>query len=280
VADSSFADADGITVHCLDHGGEGPDLLLVHATGFHARVWDPYVARLRPRFRVTAVDQRGHGLSDKPDSGYEWRGFGADVLAAVDHLGLQAPLGIGHSAGGAALVLAETTRPGTFSKLVLLDPVTPSPSWRQGAASRDNPMATAARRRRAVWDSREQMVGRMRTGTPLSSWRPEFVEAYVHHGTVDRAPEEGIALLCPPEVEAQIYEMSQHHEAWERMGRLDCPTLVVGGTGPSALWRDMSMASGRNPCIHTAVVEGGHFFPMENPDATLDVVLPFLEADA
>jgi len=275
----SFADADGVSIRCIDHGGDGPDLVLVHATGFHANVWDPYVPRLQDRFRVVAIDQRGHGGSDKPPAGYEWEAFGRDVLAAVDHLGLSEPAGVGHSAGAAALVLAQVSRPSTFSRLVLLDPVTPPPEWREAAAHRPNPMAETARGRRAVWESREQMSERLRAGSPLQTWRPEFLRAYVQHGTSERA-DGCYELCCPPEVEAQIYETSQRQLAWEGLAELRCPTLVVGGTHPTALWRDTEPATRRNPCVAGATVEGGHFFPMEDPEGTLAVVLPFLGAAA
>ena len=42
-----------------EHRGSGPTILLVHATGFHARVWDRIVKRL-PGYHIVALDQRGH----------------------------------------------------------------------------------------------------------------------------------------------------------------------------------------------------------------------------
>src|SRR5688572_26913642 len=118
---------DGVRIRIHHLGGTGPPLLCVHATGFHGRVWEPFIPALRERFGVVSLDQRGHGDSDKPETGYEWPKFGEDILAVVDELGLERPCGIGHSAGAAALVFAETERPGTFSSLVLMDPVTPQP---------------------------------------------------------------------------------------------------------------------------------------------------------
>src|SRR5579872_6944966 len=104
--------ADGVGIACYDLGGSGPVLLLAHATGFCAAVLAPLAARLADRFHCIAFDERAHGLSDRPaDEDFGWYGFAADVLAVVDHLGLEQPLGFGHSCGGAALLLAEETRP-------------------------------------------------------------------------------------------------------------------------------------------------------------------------
>ena len=79
----------------------------MHATGFHGRIWEPFVPQLREHFSVIALDQRGHGDSDKPEHGYQWARFGDDALAVVSHLGLERPAGIGHSAGAAALTFAD-----------------------------------------------------------------------------------------------------------------------------------------------------------------------------
>jgi Predicted hydrolases or acyltransferases (alpha/beta hydrolase superfamily) len=53
-----------------DFGGEGPAVLLLHGLFGRATTWEGTAAWLRPHFRVVGLDQRGHGLSDKPDGAY------------------------------------------------------------------------------------------------------------------------------------------------------------------------------------------------------------------
>ena len=225
---------------------------------------------------MVSFDQRGHGDSDKPESGYDWSKFGDDVLAVIDELSLTDPVGIGHSAGAAALVFAESNRPGTFSKLVLMDPVTPEPDIGAVMASEGNPMSDAARRRRAVWDSTDQMVERLKKGSPLAGWREDFLRAYVTYGT-EPLPDGTVRLKCPPEVEAQIYTMGGRHDGWDRMERLRCPTLLLTGTDSPMWFEDRHVkAVDRLPNGHAERITGGHFFPMENPDETVDAVSRFL----
>ena len=82
---------DGVELEVHDLGGDGPDLLLVHATGFHGRVWEPLAAHL-DGFHRWSVDMRAHGDSTAPDDRpLEWDGFADDVLAVVDALGLDRP---------------------------------------------------------------------------------------------------------------------------------------------------------------------------------------------
>ncbi|MBW2372664.1 MAG: alpha/beta hydrolase [Deltaproteobacteria bacterium] len=105
-------------------GREAP-ILLVHATGFHARCWDPVIRRLGER-HVIAVDQRGHGRSQKIEITH-WKDLGQDLAAFVEALDLRDVLGVGHSMGAHAMVDAAATRPGRFRRLVLIDPVIASP---------------------------------------------------------------------------------------------------------------------------------------------------------
>jgi pimeloyl-ACP methyl ester carboxylesterase len=276
----TFATApDGVRIRIHHLGGTGPPLLCVHATGFHGRVWEPFVPRLRETFSVVSLDQRGHGDSDKPADGYDWHRFGDDILAVVDELGLDRPAAVGHSAGAAALVFAETTRPGTFSRLVLMDPVTPKPDISRFMASSENPMAEQARKRRAIWDSRDQMVERLRRGSPLAAWREEFLRAYVTYGTSER--DDGrYELMAPPEVEAQIYTMGGRHDGWDRLAEVGAPTLFLTGRD-SVMWSaELSdEAAGRLQNGTGRTVGGGHFFPMENPEEAVETVARFLTAD-
>lgn len=251
-------------------------MVCVHATGLHGRIWEPFVPRLREHFSIVSFDQRGHGDSEKPDEPYDWPSFGEDILAVVDHLELEHPAGLGHSAGAAALVFAETMRPGLFSRVVLLDPVTAPPEMRRFMSNDENPMSAQARRRKAIWDSPDEMLARLRDGTPLSGWRDDILQAYVTYGLVPR--DDGrFELKCPPEIEAKIYAMGGKHDGWEKLASLTCPTLLLTGTDSPVWGGNLSKeAASRLQRGRGKVLPGGHFFPMEHPEETLDESVPFL----
>ena len=275
----SYAQApDGVRIRIHHLGGSGPPLVCVHATGFHGRLWEPFIPKLREHFTVIALDQRGHGESDKPETDYRWQLFGDDVLAVVDALDLdEAPAGIGHSAGAAALIFAETTRPHSFSRLVLLDPTTMPQEFRGLAAHLENPMAEAARRRRAVWDSPEQMIERFKRPTsPFATWQEDFLRAYAVYGT--RQLDDGtFELMCPPHIEAQIYATAGSNDGYERLAQIGCRTLLLTGTD-SPMWGGgrSDQACERLQHGECEQITGGHFFPMENPEPTVDRALAFL----
>lgn len=82
-----------------DHGGSGVPLLLLHGGGGDASVWNAVVPLL-PDFRVVAYDTRGHGRSDEPET-FRADAVVEDVGRVAEALGLDRPVLVGHSMGGA-----------------------------------------------------------------------------------------------------------------------------------------------------------------------------------
>jgi pimeloyl-ACP methyl ester carboxylesterase len=262
--------SDGVRVAVYDLGGAGPDLLLVHATGFCAGVWTPLAPALTRSNRVVAIDVRGHGRTPAPEAGMDWHGTAADVLAAVDALSLERPFGVGHSMGGASLLLAEQARPGTFRGMWLFEPIV-FPTDLEGARSGSNPLAEGARRRRARFDSAEAAFDNFAAKPPLSALHPAALAAYVRDG-FEEAEDGSVTLRCAPEVEARTYEMGARHAAWDHLDEVACPVVVARGRA------DGPGPSGFAPAIAQRLRRGrleehpslGHFGPLEDPAAVAE----------
>ncbi len=209
-----------------DHGGDGPPVLFCHATGFHGRYWDPIIERVRDRFRCIALDFRGHGDSVLPaEVGLDWWAMADDVLAVVDAFDLAAVRAVGHSMGGAAIAMAELTRPGTFSVAWMFEPIL-FPASPPGAPKRANPLAESARRRREVFESREQAYERYLSRPPFSRVEPEALRAYVDYGFADQR-DGTVRLKCRGETEASTFESSATG-AFERIGEIATAVTVCG----------------------------------------------------
>jgi pimeloyl-ACP methyl ester carboxylesterase len=261
----AVSSTDGVTLALHDLGGTGEALLLAHATGFHGRVWGP-LARHLPEVHAWAPDLRGHGDSTAPDDeSFSWEGFADDVLATVDHLGLHGGIAAGHSKGGAALLLAEQRRPGTFRALYCYEPVV-FPPLPEGAIDGGGPLAQGALRRRATFPSVDDAVANYAAKPPLDVLAPEVLRAYVEHGFATQ-PDGSIALKCRPEHEAQVYRMGAQHRAFERLGQVGCPVTVAVGAvtpyGPAAAAEQIvsALPAGRLE-VHPDL---GHFGPLEDP---------------
>jgi pimeloyl-ACP methyl ester carboxylesterase len=270
----------GVTVAAYDLGGEGPDVVLVHATGFCAAVWAPMAASL-DGCRVVALDVRGHGRASIPEHGMEWSGTADDVLAVVDHFGLDRPVGLGHSMGGAALLLAEQARPGTFAGLWVFEPIV-MPGWyARGSVTEEwdgsNPLAEGARRRRPSFSSAEEAFANFAAKPPMMLLAPEALAAYVAYG-FEPQTDGSVTLRCRPEVEAANYEMGARHDGFAHLGDVACPVVVLRGSdqmpGPAGFATDIADA------LPAGVLEDHpelfHFGPLEDPSVMAASALRFV----
>ena len=104
-----------------------PPIVLLHGIADTAWAWTPAARRLAGLTRVLAIDQRGHGLSESPSSGYELPSLAMDVLTVMvangwgpDAGGRSAVLA-GHGFGGVVAVAAAAERPGAVAGLALID---------------------------------------------------------------------------------------------------------------------------------------------------------------
>lgn len=266
---------DGTELAIHDLGGDGPPLLVVHATGFLGALYRPLAAALAGRFRIWALDCRAHGDSAKADD-LSWLRMADDVAAAVEALGSERPFGFGHSMGGAALVLAELAAPGTFRALYLYEPVLFPADAYPAAEEGDNPMARAARRRRATFESRDAAYRNYAGKPPLDVLRPDALRLYVDEGFAEI--EGGVTLKCTPDDEAATFNGGGVHGAFERLGELRLPVTIARGAvpepgpGPLAAMQAAAIPGGRH-----VVLEGlGHFGPVQDPPLVARSVLEAL----
>jgi pimeloyl-ACP methyl ester carboxylesterase len=117
-----FVDANGIRLHCLDHAGGEPPIILLPGLTANANSFEGLVGEgLAPRFRVLAIDLRGRGQSDKPQGGYSMADHAADVIGILDALEIEWPVVGGHSFGGMLAMYIASQFPDRVRKLIILD---------------------------------------------------------------------------------------------------------------------------------------------------------------
>lgn len=267
-----IASTDSVELEVHDLGGDGPALLLCHATGFHGRVWEPLAAQLDGYHRWS-IDLRAHGDSTAPtDRPLEWYGFADDILSAVDALGLDRPFAVGHSKGAASLLLAEQARPGTFRALYLFEPVV-VPTEHVGEPSLDNPLSQGALRRRSSFASLDEAYDNYASKPPFSTLHPEVLRLYVDHGFTD-ADDGGVALKCDPADEAQVYAHGLAHHAFASLDAVRCPVTIAVGvedTVPAVFGRPIAAALPHGRLA--TFPDLAHFGPLERPDAVAASIL-------
>lgn len=109
-----------ITLHGAEQGA-GPLVIYLHGITANWAVWRPILDLLEDRTRGVAVSQRGHGLSDKPETGYTGADFAGDALALIEHLEAGPAIIVGHSLGARNAVVAGAQRPDLVRGVLSVD---------------------------------------------------------------------------------------------------------------------------------------------------------------
>lgn len=162
--------ADGVELSVCCWPGDGPNVLLVHGLASNALLWQGVGAELAKRgANVAAVDLRGHGLSDKPDDGYDYATVSRDVAGVLDAWATAAPVHIvGQSWGGNVVLRVAVDRPDLIAGVVavdggMIDLASRFPQWSNCAQTLAPP--------ELVGTSLEELARRVR------QWHPDWPES-------------------------------------------------------------------------------------------------------
>jgi pimeloyl-ACP methyl ester carboxylesterase len=258
-------------------GGDGPTLMVNHATGFHAHCYAPMMSVLTESFTVHAVDFAGHGGSEAPpNDDFAWTHFAQDLLDAIDHIGATSVAAFGHSMGGAATLLAEKARPGVISAAWLFEPIIFPPE----IMPRNSMMAEAAKQRRRTFPSRAEALARYASRPPLGTLRADALANYVQHGFVETGENDGsVTLACAPEHEAATFNHAGT-SVNDIRGLEPRTTIAFGQTfsEPNPAQFAAPTAEALANAVLTPYAGLSHFGPMQDPDRISRDAVDFLQS--
>jgi pimeloyl-ACP methyl ester carboxylesterase len=283
-----FFASDGVRLRVDEWGDPSrADVVLLHGAFDHGRGFDLLAPLLAERFHVLSLTSRGHGDSEWVDS-YAWWSDVADAVNLLRSLGRPAHL-VGHSRGGGQATDAALWAPDCVRRLVNIDGFGPPPEGFSvpGVPADERPPPPRfrehlERRRRSTqrawrpYPSLEDLVDRRREQNPRLS--REWLRYFLFHGA--REVEGGWVWKTDPEFAGGF---GPWKPAWIGPGwtGLRMPMLAMVGTEPDAWRLDDAVASERlafvPELVRAAVPDAGHFVHMEQPRATADLLLGFLE---
>lgn len=145
--------SDALTLHVLEWPGDGTPFVLLHGLASNATTWGAVGRALAAQgHRVLAIDQRGHGRSDKPDMGYEFATVVDDLHLLMHELGIDAPIIAGQSWGGNVVLAYGARYPHDAQRLIFVDggfldlQSRPDATWERVAAELRPPPLTGTPR--------------------------------------------------------------------------------------------------------------------------------------
>ncbi|WP_329386378.1 alpha/beta hydrolase [Streptomyces sp. NBC_01351] len=253
---------DGVRLVCRDWGGDGQAVVLLHGLAGHVGEWDAVARHLSPRYRVVAVDQRGHGASERRPGDVSRAAYVADVLAVADRLELGRFVLIGQSLGGHTAMLAAAEHPARLGALVLVE---------AGPGGGDPEVVAEIGGWFDSWPkpfpTREAAVDFLGGGPVGEGWAAGLEER-----------DGGWWPRFERDVMVGSLEENAGRSFWDEWERVACPTLVVvGQKGFIAASEVDEMLRRRPDTLAVSVPGAGHDVHLERPDVLNGLLSEFLD---
>jgi 3-oxoadipate enol-lactonase len=260
-----IADSQGVKI-AYEIRGDGESLVLVHGLAYDRYGWGRFPDLLAQRFRVVLIDNRGVGESDAPEGPYAVAQMAADVIAVLDHAGIERTNLFGVSLGGYIAQEVALTHPERLAKLVLA-------STAPGGL-KAHPMPAAGL----------EAFGKYPTMDRDAGLRLMVENSLGEHGVRD-VP--GLAdeifayrLAHAPSLaawQAQAYAGATF-DAYDRVCSIQAPTLVVQGGADNVVDpRNAELLGELIPNARVEIVpDRGHLLVWEDSERVAELVTEFL----
>ena len=272
--------ANGLRMRYHEWPGTGPNLVLLHPSSGYGRMWDMTARTLGGGLRVFALDQRGHGDTDRPDGTYAAEEYAEDLHLFLESLGLGSAIVAGHSLGGRVAQVFAANYPEQSTAIILVGGPHYSNFFQE--RERANAVLEGAERMRVSqteFPSREATLAFMRENIPTDSYSEEARRHLVEYNCRP-LPGGGLTFKYDKVRVAQgLTHMSDDLSMYAR--RATCPVAIFRGTHSThlsrgeaermaAFWKDARIIE----------VEGDYGLEIENPEGLAQAILDFARVTA
>ncbi len=255
-----FANNCGINVY-YETCGDGPPMVLVHANPFDHRLFTYQLASFAPYFRVVAMDIRGYGRSDKPETPFTLNDMAEDVLAVCAQEKIARAIFMGVSVGSGISLLIGLDRPQMCDAIILV-----------GGSSKGG----------------ADIAGRVAgyTSADLRGYQRSHIRELVAPGFCDTRLGAWVLDLFSENADtlsgrciAQIFRAREACDMRDRLAAMKPPTLVINGAYDVSLQRGGETASLIPGARHVVLPDTGHACCIEDPAVFDGAVVEFLKAN-
>jgi len=272
-----FNTTDGVRLHYLE-AGLGKPLVLIHGWSQTAEEFKYQIADLSSSYRVIAIDQRGHGESEKPGFGYKIHRLSQDLRELLIHLDLTDVTVLGHSMGCSVIWgYTELFGADRLAKIVLVDEsahLTGNPAWSPDEAEAAGPIFSSPE---VTYDTCNALAG---------SEGEETTRALIGGMFTRNFPKDDLEWIFQcnfrmTRQDASILLLNHAFQDWrDIIPRITLPTLVVSGRVSPIPWKSQEWIAQQIKGAQLEIFEeeegGNHFMFFENPDKFNRIVKEFI----
>ncbi|MGH6919558.1 MAG: alpha/beta fold hydrolase [Geminicoccaceae bacterium] len=268
--------SDGVSLYYLE-AGSGKPILMIPGWSQTAEQFRHQLDGLSDRYRVIALDLRGHGDSDKPAFGYKISRLAKDVRDMIEALDLREVNILGHSMGCSVIwSYHDLYGPDRLAKLLLIDQmpmITGNPAWSEEERANSGAIFTP----QSLYETINALAGPDGVETTRG-----FIGNMVTK-SIPQADKEWIIernLRMPRQHAATLLYNHATQDWRDLIPRLALPTLVVGGRTSVVPWQSQSWITEQVPGAHLEIFEeeegGNHFMFIEGHEKFNDIVADFV----
>jgi pimeloyl-ACP methyl ester carboxylesterase len=226
-ASSHFIERAGVRIHYLRHDGPAPPMVLIHGLTANAHYFDSLVHAGLPDVRgALALDLRGRGLSDKPATGYSVPETAADVIALMDHHGIERTVICGHSYGGLIAIYLASEYPERVSKAIVIDIA--GPSIRSAVVA--ELLRPSLERLGKVFPSQDAYLASRKELPSMDGYWDEHIESF-YRADVEPLPDGTVRVRISLEAIQQVIIEGQQVDWQARIAGVKQPVLLLHATG-------------------------------------------------
>lgn len=246
-----------------------PKLVFLHGIMGQGRNWASIAKRFSRNYQCLIYDQRGHGRSFHPSSGFELEDYSRDLEELLDFLGWSGPIYlVGHSMGGRVALHFADRHPERVDRLVIVD-IGPSSDW-QSMSSIIEKLDFVP----SPFGSRDE-ARHFFAGPFMEKYKSKMLSDFFYSNLVEK--EGGFQWIFSKELIRKTLETSRHRDYWGEFRQLAMETLYIRGGNSTDLKRDdFEKVLANNPKIKGVEVEGaGHWVHAEKPTETIRIIEDF-----
>lgn len=235
-------------------------ILCLHGRWGRGETWTDFMARYRDRYRIIAPDQRGHGLSGRPEGCYSGEVMAEDMHELLGALGCMPSVAVGHSMGGRVAGTLAAIHPGSVLALAILDEPAGTPGHTYRLAEDGTPVDPLTSDWPTPYQTQGDLLNDLKNRFARQTNVNYFLDSIVE-------TERGLDFMFS---RYAMGALSRDYADWyDLLARIDCPTLLVRAAESWCLSEEeaVKIRQALPGCAYFEVPGSDHMVYADNPEA-------------